>query len=61
MPSGLVQRDLIRDTPEQEIHRYREAARTALVDIHYTAEELRARAAYYNAEADKLERAHGLR
>lgn len=55
MPAGLVQRDLIRDTPTEEIKRYRLAAQTALVDIHYPEAVRLERAAYYTAEADRLE------
>lgn len=50
-----TQLDVFRHSDAALAAAYREAARTALVDLHWTEEQRQARAAHYQSEAEKLE------
>lgn len=51
----MTQLDVFRHSDAALAAAYREAARTALVDLHWPEEQRQARAAHYQSEAEKLE------
>lgn len=52
-----AQLDVFRDDPKRIAQAWRVAADTALRDVQFTDDERASRAAYYLAEAERLERA----